>query len=352
MRICYLGDANVQIRRVAEFMAATGDEVHVVTARPAPIPGAQVHTFCGPVARGKAAFLLGIPSARRIIARLRPDVIHVFYATSYGLVASMIPGPPVVLSPMGSDLLISANHSRLFSLMVRRAIRRADSILSVAPHMTAKLIDFGASPSRIHTFPRGVDLDRFSFKPRNAASGGLVVLSNRKMEKVYNIEQLIRAASIVLAEHPGVSFRFYGDGSMHDELIALAESLGPSEQVRFCGTVDHDRVPSTLEQADIYVSCSRSDGTSVSLLEAMASGLYPIVSDIEANRAWIRDRENGLLFRLDDPSSLADAIRVIVSTGVPAAVLEANRRLVQERADWGTNMPRIRDLYRELLGAV
>ena len=353
MRICYLGDANIQVRRVAEYFAAGGDEVHVVTARPAPIPGVHVHTFAGPLARGKGAFILGIPAARRIISRLRPDVLHVFYATSYGLVASMIPGPPVALSPMGTDLLISADNSRLMSVMVRRAIRRADAIFSVAPHMTAKLISFGASASRIHTFSRGVDLDRFPHKPRRFPPGRAVVLSNRKMEPVYNLEQLIRAARIVVDRFPDVSFRLYGDGSLRGDLASLAGALGLGGQVIFSGSVDHDRVSSTLEQADLYVSCSRSDGTSVSLLEAMASGLYPIVSDIEANRSWIRDCDNGRLFRLDDPASLADAIcSVVAKGGAPEALLEANRRLVEEQADWATNMPRVREVYRALSGIV
>ena len=353
MRICYLGDANVQVRRVAEYFAAGGDEVHVVTARPAPIPGVHVHTFAGPLARGKGAFLLGIPAARKIISGLRPDILHVFYATSYGLVASMIPGPPVALSPMGTDLLISANNSRLMSLMVRRAIRRADAIFSVAPHMTVKLLSLGAPASRIHTFPRGVDLDRFPHKPRRFPPGRGVVLSNRKMEPVYNIEQLIRAARLVVDRFPEVSFKLYGDGSLRGDLASLSRALGLGEHVIFAGAVDHVLVATTLEQSDLYVSCSRSDGTSVSLLEAMASGLYPIVSDIEANRSWIRNRENGLLFRLDDPASLADAICSIVAVGgAPGTVLAANRSLVEKEADWATNMPRIREVYKTLSGTV
>lgn len=351
MRICYLGDANVQVRRVAEYFAARGDDVHVVTARPTPIPGVQVHAFDGPLWRGKSAFLLGVPEARRIISRLRPDVVHVFYATSYGLVASMIPGPPVALSPMGTDLLISAAGSRVMSIMVRRAIRRAGAIFSVAPHMTARLIEMGASPALIHTFPRGVDLDRFPFRPRRWEADRVVVLSNRKMESVYNIEQLIRAAGIVNARFPEVRFRLYGDGSLRSELISLAASLGLQERVSFPGTVDHDQIASTLQQADIYISCSRSDGTSVSLLEAMASGLYPIVSDIEANRSWIRDRQNGRLFELDNPGALADAICSVLSQGgAPGDSLTANRNAVEIQADWGTNMPRMAGIYNQLAG--
>ncbi|HEY3176045.1 MAG TPA: glycosyltransferase family 4 protein [Candidatus Polarisedimenticolia bacterium] len=350
MRICYLGDANVQVRRVAEYFISAGDDVHVVTARPASIPGAQVHSFAGPLARGRGAFLLGLPEARRLVTSLRPDLVHVFYATSYGLVASMIPGPPVALSPMGSDVLVSARSSRLMSFMVRRAIARADVIFSVAPHMTSALVALGAPADRVHTFPRGVDLERFPFSPTRGTGGRPVILSNRRLEAVYNIEQLVRAAPAVLRRYPDVVFQVFGEGSLRRDLEALAKTLGLSASVRFLGVVDHDLVPSTLREADLYVSCSRSDGTSVSLLEAMAAGLYPVVSDIEANRSWITHGANGSLFPLDDSDALSSALSAALASRESLGdLLRANRALVEERASWSSNMHRMRAVYNRLV---
>lgn len=349
MKICYLGDANVQVRRVAEYFAGTGDEVHLVTARPKPLPGIDVHDFTGPLARGRSAFILGVPSARRLVRRLRPDLIHVFYATSYGLVASMIPGPPVALSPMGTDVLISARQSRLSEAMVRRAIRRADVVFSVAPHMTRRLIELGAVPSGIHTFPRGVDLERFVLPTRKGDPDRPVIVSVRKLEPVYNIEQLIRAVPLVLEHHPRAEFVIYGEGVLRRELGSLAVTEGVAAKVRFAGSVEHDRIPEILSQGDIYVSCARSDGASVSLLEAMASGLYPIVSDIEANRTWIREG-NGDLVPLDDPPALADRIcRAISRLGREGDLRVRNRTLIQERASWSSNMPRMKSVYQDLV---
>ena len=74
------------------------------------------------------------------------------------------------------------------------------------------------------------------------------------------------------------------------------------------GRVPHDRMPELLTQTDIYVSTSLSDGTSVSLLEAMASGVFPIVTDIPSNREWINDGENGFLVPAGKEINLADRI--------------------------------------------
>jgi glycosyltransferase involved in cell wall biosynthesis len=72
----------------------------------------------------------------------------------------------------------------------------------------------------------------------------------------------------------------------------------------------HGDLPGFLRAADVYVSASSSDGTSSSLLEAMASGLYPVVSDITANRPWVEHGKNGLLFAVGDAASLAEALRL------------------------------------------
>ena len=69
-----------------------------------------------------------------------------------------------------------------------------------------------------------------------------------------------------------------------------------------------DDLPDMLAKADIYVSASRSDGTSLSLLEAMAAGAFPVVSDIPANREWLTGQGDGLLFDVDGDKMLADCL--------------------------------------------
>ena len=225
-------------------------------------------------------------------------------------------------------------------------------VFSVAPHMTRRLVELGAEPDRIETFPRGVDTDRFVPSPRPRDPRRPVILSNRRMESVYNIEQLIRAVPMVLREHPGALFMLYGEGSLKPGLESLARAEGVADSVRFLGAIDHDRVPGTLASADVYVSCSRSDGASVSLFEAMASGLYPVVSDIEANRSWI-DGRNGELVPLDDPGAMAEAlVRAIDGLATCDPVLIQNRGLIEKKASWSQNMPRMEAAYLRLTGLV
>ena len=112
-------------------------------------------------------------------------------------------------------------------------------------------------------------------------------------------------------------------------------------------------MPALLSQADIYVSTSLYDGTSVSLLEAMGSGAFPVVTDIPSNREWITDAENGFLVPTENEDILArkivDAIRnkelLVKASG-------KNRELIEHRAHWKTNIRQVANIYESFSSSV
>jgi glycosyltransferase involved in cell wall biosynthesis len=143
---------------------------------------------------------------------------------------------------------------------------------------------------------------------------------------------------------------FAGDGPLKPELEALAARRGLHGRVKFLGTLGNAALPALLREHDVYLSASRSDGTSLSLLEAMATGLFPIVSRIAANSAWVEDGVGGLLHRVGDPLGLARRVGELArrpELAVSAARL--NRDRVLRLGDRTTNMRRLELLYRELI---
>ena len=112
-------------------------------------------------------------------------------------------------------------------------------------------------------------------------------------------------------------------------------------------------MPDLLANHHIYVSTARSDTTSVSLLEAMACGLFPVVTDIPANREWIDDGHNGRLFPAGDAAALGQALVGAWSeAGLRRAARERNLEIVRSRARWQDTMEGPRRLMRRLAGAV
>lgn len=87
-------------------------------------------------------------------------------------------------------------------------------------------------------------------------------------------------------------------GEETDALKLLVEQLGINEQVQFAGWVNKVQNAEFYSNAKIFVSIPESDATAISLLEAMAYGCVPVLSDLPANREWIEDGKNGIIINL------------------------------------------------------
>jgi glycosyltransferase involved in cell wall biosynthesis len=176
------------------------------------------------------------------------------------------------------------------------------------------------------------------------------ILSNRNLLPIYNVSLLIRALPIILKEEPRTKFLIAGDGSEKENLESEVENLNLGHSVQFVGRVPHKEMPNLLSQADIYVSTSLYDGTSVSLLEAMGSGTFPIVTDIPPNREWIVPGQNGFLVPVNEEKILAEKIlKAIRNKDLIERSRDKNFCLIKEKALWPVNIARTKGIYRIVL---
>jgi len=126
----------------------------------------------------------------------------------------------------------------------------------------------------------------------------------------------------------------------------MLSRAGLADRVRFLGQVAYDELPACYRTADVYISASRCDGSSVSLLEAMASGLPAIVSDIPANREWVEPGVNGWWFRDGDAAALAESILTASRAGKGLKEMgKRSRETAEARADWRQNFPALLRAY-------
>jgi glycosyltransferase involved in cell wall biosynthesis len=275
-------------------------------------------------------------------------VIHAFYVSSYGFLGSLIEPRRLVVSAMGSDVLLGPQEAVWLKWLVQRTVSRCRRIVSVAPHLTERLIELGAEPAKISTFLRGVDVERFRPGDAPVAEREPTVICLRKLEPLYNHDVLFRAMPRILGANPRVRFLICSEGYLQGQLEEQARRLGVDHAVRFLGLVPQPDLPDLLRSASVYFSGATSDGTSVSLLEAMATGAYPVVADIPANGAWIETGQNGALFPASDSEALAAAILGALDDPEARARSAAfNRGLVCERASWSEGMKRLERIYEE-----
>jgi glycosyltransferase involved in cell wall biosynthesis len=208
----------------------------------------------------------------------------------------------------------------------------------------------GVEPSRIVEIYFGVDPGIFNMKGRESGGDGpLRIVSTRNLFPVYGIDTLLEAFAEVRAAC-GASLVICGDGPQRGELEEKAAELSLGESAAFTGRLDQAGIAEQLAKADLYVSTSISDSTSVSLLEAMACGAVPVVTDLEANREWIRDGIGGILFHPGDARGLAEVILMLHGDrGLVSSMRDESAAVVKVRGLWLPNMEKAEKEFTRLV---
>ncbi len=289
----------------------------------------------------------GIAQFQRLVREFDPDVVHGHYLSTAALFLAASWGRPTLASAIGSDILLDpdAAHARI---LVRSCPIWVERFTSAAPHITRRMVALGIPAQRISTFPWGIDL--LTFHPNPPETDFQRVISTRSLEPLYDVETLIRAFPSVVSDLPNARLTIYGDGTLRTGLQELASRAGIGGHTQFQGQGEPGEVAEALRRAGVYVSTSRSDGASTSLLEAMATGLVPVVTDIEANRGWIADGKNGLLFTPGDFLGLGrQIVRAIRDVDLRSSALHNNPVIVAHRAEWRASMDRLREVYRSAM---
>jgi glycosyltransferase involved in cell wall biosynthesis len=346
MRIATLSNAAVvHTQRWLERFRARAHEVMLLSLEPPPAGLAARRLPSAPLP-GALRYPLALPALRRELRAFAPDLVDAHFVPNYGLLGALAGRHPLVVTAWGSDLLLTGRRGMLQRARAGFVLRRADLVLADAGNLAAAARELGAPPDRVRALPWGIDRSRFV--PGGEREPGLL-LSTRMHEVVYDIPVLIAAAARVMARHPHTRLVLTGDGALRPALERQAARTLPPGRFTFLGRIPAGELAGWLGRAEVYLSASRSDSTSLSLLEAMACGALPVVSDIEGNREWVAEGDGARLFGVGDAEGCARAIDAALSDGAWAAAARArNARVVAERGDAEVNMGRIETWFGRL----
>jgi len=321
MRIAFisLGTFN-HIGPYLDYFRDAGHDVHFVSMSPGPDRGVTTHNVgIGreySESQGKWKYPISMLRARRLIRTL----VCGFH--------------PTVVTAHGSDLTV-AMKSRIWRPLLKRVFEFSDCVNTVSPDLADMVRSLGIQASKIETLTLGIDTEKFSFlqRPEFDNSRPLKLICTRRLESVFDHQTIIDALVKIKEKQIKFEMTFAGDGSLLDELTQHVNDVGLDDCVKFTGRLNNGDLPELLCKHDVYLSASLWDGASLSLLEAMATGVFPIVSDIKANSTWLEHGVDGLLHKVGDPADLAECI-------VKLKVVKS--------ADRATNMKRLEGIYEEL----
>lgn len=380
MKIAYFSNGEtIHDQRFFDRFEGSGYELHIISFQGelletrrrnglSELKGALLHNL--PLDRFAEASVLdkilnmvrAVIYSRRVVRKIRPDIVMACHILDkYGFIAALTDAHPLVLLPGGTDVQITARNSKLRRFFIRYAVRRSEIILADAEIIKKELLDLvpGYSEEKIKvTLLPGVDLKKFNPSVPKAGIvrelgwvGKKILIMTRSMiDPVYGIEYFLEALVQVTRAFPDVRVIFCGDGPFRESHMEYLRKNKIDGYAYFAGHVENGRLAAFLNAADIYVSSSLSDGTPLSLLEAMACRLPVVVTDVPAVMEWVRDGYNGYVVPRRDPLALAGKIIALLrNDGLREAMAGKNHRTAIERIDIERNYEKLRQTLCESL---
>ncbi|TAK67099.1 MAG: glycosyltransferase [Dehalococcoidia bacterium] len=374
LRIAVLGDFDgVHTRSWLRWFIERGHDVHAISFYPpaTPVDGVTMHVLrrrattaatAPPTApdspsrvpRGLVRLLHGaryrFAGLPRVLREIAPDVFHGHFLVEHGFYGAIAGFHPYVVTAWGSDVLVEPECDGITRMIARWTLRRADLVTSNNRYMADRIAALGAPRSKVEVVTLGAD--RYFTEQRDASVNVRgrapgqppCVLSTRAHEPLYNIGEIIDAYADVARSQPDARLVVAHGGSLTERLQRRArEAPG---RVEFIGFIDRVALRDAMTGAEVFVSVPSSDGTSVALLQAMAAGCFPIVSDLPTQRELVEDGVNGFRVPLHRPDVLAERIaRALADAPLRRAAAARNLEIVEERGLNETEMARMEGRY-------
>ncbi len=332
MRVLILGDASVpHVHKWAKILREFGNEVRIVTFEDTQEDGVLKLKVPG----GKFKYLLGIPKLKGLIKDFKADVYFPHFIPNYGLISCFLRGFRV-LAIWGSDINVWAKKTPIHKMIAGKILKRFDLLLCDSGAIKTSLIEnFEIEEERVLVIPFGVERDIRERSLKDLSFEEIRLLSFRRHEENFNHFEILKFAKL-LSQSFNVRLTYINGGSLTDRIEKVARNMG----LKFenLGKVPRDRYIEILESSHFCISIPNFDGSSVSLLEGMALGCVPIVSDIPPNREWV-DENRGIISEPRGERMFEVFMKVFSWDWWKRARVE-NKKIIQDRCNWEENVRR------------
>lgn len=347
-----IGPSSVHTYRFLNGIAPYFDRVHLISGSDFPVefrPGNLAETLN---VNFSIYNLKAEEEIRQFLIKTAPDVVHIHQANTiafHSLRATTKLGIPSVLTAWGSDVLLLPEKNLIMKWLVRYNLLRADWITSDSFFMSAKIRSL-APVGRVSTINFGIDSDLLVV---DMAKKQKRILSNRLHKKLYRVDAIIRAYAKLRSKGAlnGWILTIAGSGDETENLKRLARDLNLDADIEFVGFISQTELKRYYQSSQLFISIPESDATSISLLEAMAAGCLPIVSNLPSNLEWVIDEINGFVVDgVDELDSIIEsAITKVQSQAENSEIAAFNNELISRKADFKRNMRGYADILSKTI---
>jgi glycosyltransferase involved in cell wall biosynthesis len=370
-KVCHLGMAtSIHVQRWVNHFAKEGWEVDLITFEPAAEGALDPNVRQHVVKTGNIpliGFIRALLGVRKNLKKIRPNLIHAHSIPAYGIYAGLYSKmggkEPIVVSAWGF------HHIKAYKGIKRRldrlCVNKARIVACTSWQMKDALVKSFRIPKDIFViFSWGIDTNIFYEnyqeevnvvrKELGIENGCPIIISPRNMSSYYRIENIIMAASKVLKNHPRTVYIFlkgFGSEDFENQMKDKVKSLGIEKNVIFISKLlSPKEMAIYLNLSDIFISISKTDQMSSVILEGMACGSIPILSDIEIYKTHIEHGKNGFFVDGENVNEVCKTISYCINhPELKEGIIPINKVLIAEKEDWYKNAKKMEEIYDRVL---
>ncbi len=345
LKIALLGyGSSPHIGRLAQTLANRGHQVCMICRRDdagtEPVPGVSYYYFSP-----TDSYIKKIAAIRVHLNSFKPDILHSHFLSYGGIIGTLTGFHPHLISLWGCDVINVPQESFLKKMISKVALRGADGWLSVSRHIQEESYLLAGNKLNSEVAIWGIDTELFKPQTDHAAvkeALGLLpdskyILSPRILQPHYNQNVLLEAFKKLVKQAPNIAIvliQYNSDKSYEAELLKYIHQHNLTKNVVWQKYLTPKELVGLYSSAEAVVSVPRTDGTPMTVLEAMSCGAITVASDLPSLRDWITHKQTGWLVNQQNPNALYDALNEIINLS-PAEKLKisaASRQVILEKA--------------------
>ena len=349
MRIIYIASAeSIHSARWIRFFSSSNNIIWITTANPSKETIREYNLLIKKTTILNAKKFKDLFQIIKVLFFEKYSMVHLHYLGWHSLLTLfMRPGTNLVLTPWGSDLLI--NNSFFKKIWFIFLFKKAKYTICDSDRLKNAALKLGAKENKILVSMFGIDTN--SYKANRIIFSDkkkIVIGSNRKLEKIYDVITLLKTAKSICQNRDDVYFLIAGDGSLKSELKKYVSREKLSKKITFLGLLNKKEMHDFYNKIDIFVSTSLSDGgLSSSIAEAMSFERVVIATNNSDNSLWIKDCKNGYLFNNKDSVKLEKIIQLISKNKSKNILIgKSARKIIELNYSYNNEMEKVDRIYK------
>jgi glycosyltransferase involved in cell wall biosynthesis len=356
----WIGGTEIATSEIARVLASRGHDVHLITSGDEGLPKESIDEgfFIHRMARKRYSFLanrLFELRMLRMLLKIHPEIVHV-QTIQFGisaLLAKLLFQIPYVIYVRGGDVYDDLSVPGL-AFMTKILLKNASVVVVLTRDMKKRIQEVYMRD--VIVIPNGIDVEKFGDLPKNEARTTLQIDGDKKIVTFVGsllgykgVEYLIRATKLMVETRTDVHTLIIGDGPNKDMLEHLTQQLQMSNYTTFKGRIQHEQIPYYLAASDIFVLPSLTEGFPNVLLEAMASGLPIVATDVKGVSEFITDGENGFLVEPQNAKKIAESVLSILNSEEVRERISSNNKLKARDFGWEHIVDNLETVYNSCL---